>query len=199
LQDDDYGRIEQYIGKYWNSQGGVRFIDFLGYITRNRFEISSLWETEHGDPGAPANYRDPTTTEDSYLTLEPFSSFMNKVQDDPNLNLTSGVDFDDPSKYYQTSHVSLGWDVIDHPEVDFDGVISLFYYLAPIHLVMSRFVGTIYATENYYTGRNVQMSTIPQYSSMWDTTGVLNLLSGTTGGFSAIHQFSTQLSNPLPA
>lgn len=199
LQDDDYARIHSYVGKYWNASGGDRFVDFLGYITRTRFEIDALWEPENGDPGLPSNTRTLNSPSDEYVQLEPYSSFMTKVWKEPNFDFDLGHDEDKPGLSYPTSHVQLSWDVIDHPTIDMNGVASLFYYLAPIHLVLERFAATVYAHEDTYAASTVQGHTIPQYTGLWDNTALIEWKAGLRAQAHSVPQYTAQVPNPLPA
>lgn len=199
LQDDDYARIHSYIGKYWYASGGDSFIDFLGFITRTRFDIDSLWEPENGDPGLPSNTKTPNSPSDEYVLLEPYTSLMTKVWEEPGFNPLTGHDEEKPGLSYQTSHVQLSWDVIDHPSIDFNGVASLFYYLAPIHLVLERFAATIYASEDTYAASTAQLSTIPQYAAAWDNTAAIDWKAGTRTQVHSLPQYALQCPNPLPA
>lgn len=198
LQDDDYSRIHAFVGKYWNSSSGENFVDFLGYLSRIRFEIEELWEYEKGDPGQPSDQREPLSAIDEYDLLEPFNGGMQAIWDDPAFNPLSGIDTGSAGSVYPTSHIALAYDILDHPVIDRFSIASLFYYLAPIHLVLARFVGTIYAQDTLYSGVTIQGHTIPEFINAWDNEAIIHVRAGQTTQLHTIPQFIARQEVPLP-
>lgn len=188
LQDDDYARIHAYIAKFWNANGGERFVELLGYIHRVRFDIEQLWEYDTGDPGAPADYKEPLSDVDEYNLLEPFNQALSPVWEDPSLDPNDPIS-PHAGNVYPTAHVGLSYDILDHSTIDRYGVASLFYYLAPIHLVLSRFVGTIYVHEDLYAGVTVQGNVNPQFQQIWDNDARINRYWAGLSQLSCIPQF----------
>lgn len=70
--------------------------------------------------------------------------------------------------FYPTSHVELSWDTLEHPSVDKLDTLSLFYLLAPIHLVLQRFSETIYVEVDYVAGTAPLLYTIQEKSCKID-------------------------------
>ena len=194
LQDDDYARVMSYVNKYWYKSGGEHFIEFLGYVSRMRFEIEQLWEYEAGDPGEPSDDREPLSAVDEYTLLEPYNPSMQKIWDDPSFD--PSVNQVQMSNVYPTSHIALSYDIFDHPSIDTFGIASLFYYLAPIHLVLNRFVGTVYVHDDLYYGSTVQLNTISQHQALWDTIAHIDVYAGTRSRVSMISQFIAKLDFP---
>jgi len=198
LQDDDYARIHAYVGKYWNNSSGANFIDFLGYIKRTRFSIEQLWTDEKGDPGDPSNSTTPANAVDNYTQIEPMSAGASKVWNAVGFNFSDPKDPGYAGYQYPTAHVALSYDVVDHPNIDQLGVMSLFYYLAPIHLVLQRYVGTVFSTELLKAGLAPQVSTIEEAADSWDTTSLSEIKVGATTQVSTVIQRSVGITWPLP-
>lgn len=204
LQDDDYERIVDYIGGYWNESGGYRFMDMISFIKRQRYDIEQLFTEMKDDPGDPewVNFAEsslPKTQVDEYDDLEVAGSGQQLIFQSPNFALgDTGPDKADPSYKYRTSHIQLSWDIIDFPSVDFIGVTSLFYLMAPIHLVLDRFVGGIFAEERLRAGLGTQIHTINQGTAAWEHTGLINLSVNTTSQIHSINQGAVLIPFPLP-
>lgn len=166
LQDDDYARIMRYVGQFWKHNGADHFVDFMGLIKRTRFTMTQLWTEDIGDPGLPSFGTTPANQFDHYANLFSQSEYLpkiwNRMDFDPSLTKDQGL----AGAYYPTSHVELGYDMIDHPMTDDQklDVLSLFYLLAPIHLVMSRFVETIYTEVDVSLNVAPMLYTIQQRS-----------------------------------
>lgn len=164
IQDDDYARIVSYAYKFWNANGGDHFISFMGMLKRTRFEIEQLWTPEIGDPGLPSNNPNPANEFDYYKELLRRSEYLPKVWQNYNFDPSIHKDQGFAAYYYPTSHVELGWDMLEHPSIDKLDILSLFYLLAPIHLVLERFVQTIYVEIDYKAAVAPILYTIPQRS-----------------------------------
>lgn len=203
LQDDDYERIVDFIGGYWANSGGDNFIDMVSFIKRQRYEIEQLWTPLKDDPGEPTwtslvDSKEPLTEVDEYDGLNNLGQSQQVIFQAPGFKLGEGVDVADPAYVYRTSHVQLSWDLIDYPTVDFLGVVSLFYLLAPIHLVLHRFVGSIYAEEILRAGLAQQIHTIPQGSASWDNAAQYNTSLSTATQINTIPQGAVKVPFPLP-
>lgn len=164
LQDDDYARIVAYIGKFWNFSGGDHFVDFMGFIKRTRFNIEQLWTQDIGHPGSPSVTKEQANEVDYYPDLLRSSSYLPKVWENMAFTLTDTVDPGNPGFYYPTSHVELEYDQLERPNIDKLDVMSLFYLLAPIHLVLERFTSTIYVNIEYKAAVSPILYTIQQRS-----------------------------------
>lgn len=164
LQDDDYARIVTYVNKFWRFSGGDHFVDFMGFIKRTRFEIEQLWTQDIGHPGEPSVTDVPANENDYYPDLLRTSEYLPKVWDNLTFNLGDRVDPGLPGYYYPTSHVELEYNVLSRPNVDKLDVMSLFYLLAPIHLVLERFAATIYVKIDYKAVVSPILYTIQQRS-----------------------------------
>lgn len=143
LSDADLQRIMRFVARYWPHSGDGNFVKFISYVKNTRFEMYQLVTPDYGDPD-----RDPS--KDPYLYLE---------RHQPSLETwtTNRANFDwskDPiggfGGVYPTSHVEFDYDILAFPEPDFVGTTELFYFLAPIHLVLQRFNASIHAPEFYF-------------------------------------------------
>lgn len=136
LQDDDYARIVTYVSKFWRFSGGDHFIDFMGFIKRTRFNMEQLWTQDLGHPGSPSSGSEPANELDYYSDLVRNSAYLPRVWDNMVFTLTNNYDPGNLGYYYPTSHVELEYDALSRPNIDKLDVMSLFYLLAPIHLVL---------------------------------------------------------------
>jgi len=139
LSDDDLQRIQRYVAAYWPHSGDANFIRFLSYVKNTRFEIRQLVTPSYGDPLKNA-------AKEPYLYLEHFRPDMETwMHQRPSF----GWDKPEPPEgfggVYPTSHVELTYDILEFPNPDFRGSTELFYFLAPIHLVLERFSAEIFA------------------------------------------------------
>ena len=198
LQDDDYARLVDYMGFYWGQTSGDQFIKMLSWIKRQRYDIQQLWTEETGHPGEPSDSYDPISDADIYSSLEPLNQGDRKIFDSSAFNFNAG---DDPGiihHMYPTAHVQLSWDIIEYEEIDTLGVLSLFYYLAPIHLVLHRLVGTVYAeADNHHLGVGTQVQTIPQGHAVFDTTAQITEYFASTTQLQAIRQDAVAITSDV--
>ena len=163
LQDDDYARIVTYISKFWKLNGGDHFIRFMGFIKRSRLDIETLWTKSLGHPGDPIDNAIPANELDYYPILQRTSEYLPKVWNSP-LFSAQGVDQALPNYYYPTSHVEVEYDIFESPNLDKLDVLSLFYLMAPIHLVLERFAATVYVKVDYKAATTPLLYTIQQRS-----------------------------------
>lgn len=140
LDDFDYERVVRFIGAYWPNSGKRQFIDFLSFIKNVRFEMWQLWTKDYGDP-------DTDSTKDDYLWLERKLWRQKAVWETDGFDIAEPTPADGSGGVYPTSHVELEYDVITYGmDLDYRSIVQLFYYLAPIHLVLERFVAAVYGT-----------------------------------------------------
>lgn len=132
LSDQDFARIVDYVSAYWStgSSESPEFIKFIGFIKNMSLELTQLWTIDKGDN---ATSDDPIISR--YDFLEPYDDTMLPV-------------YKPTGKHYPTSHVALTYDASISQTIDQD-IIHLFYYLAPIHLVLERITGNIEAEIGY--------------------------------------------------
>lgn len=164
IQDDDYQRIVTYLSKFWKANGGDHFIDFMGFIKRTRFDIEQLWTDAIGDPGLPSIGATPANDKDYYSNLMSSSEYLPKMWQRLDFNPLLTVDQELNGSYYPTSHVELRYDVLDHPTIDKLDTLTLFYLMAPIHLVLERFNETINVNINLDAAIGPMLYTIQQRS-----------------------------------
>jgi hypothetical protein len=165
LGDEDYARIHDYIAEFWGD-GGIQksnFVNFLGYIKNMRLNMEMLWTKDQGDF---ANSDDPSVNFHEYLITE--SDVTNPI--------TAGGD------QYLTSHVELTYDAIATPEPNFNDLISLFYYFAPIHLVLERILGGIYVDVFLYNNISAHYDAIHHIIYEWKPEVTLEQFAITNNG-----------------
>lgn len=126
LSDEDLQRLYETVQIYWNESGSDdNFMKFIGFIKNIRFDLVALWSED--TPEHPAD--DPNN---EYPFLEPFDNTMKSITD-------GGTN-------WQTSHVELDFDLAQFREfykLNLDDLEQLFYYFAPIILVLERIVGKL--------------------------------------------------------
>ena len=127
LSDEDYARVHEWVERYWPESGTNQFARFIGFIKNMKLEVDQLYSDVLGDLQGQA-LTDPDNVNDQYPYLEP--------DPDDNYVWAGGTS-------YPTSHVQLRYDAILSPTVDETDLYFLFYYLAPIHLVLHRIVAEI--------------------------------------------------------
>lgn len=145
LSDADYARIMDWIEWYWPEGGNKNFAGFMGFIKNMRISIEQLWSKETIDdfsyealaPGGPVDHPNPAVfnVDDHYPFLEPLG--------DPRTPPLGSTYSNASGKLYLTSHIELRYDAVITPNPDLMDLFYLFYYLAPIHLVLERIVATI--------------------------------------------------------
>lgn len=127
LNDEDLQRLYERVQMYWPESGASdKFMKFIGYIKNMRLDLVFLW-TEDSDE-FPSD--DPDT---EYPYLEPF---------DP----TTMTSVKDGGNNWQTSHVEISYNLDQFNQfyvLNLDDIEQLFYYFAPIILVLERITGTI--------------------------------------------------------
>ncbi len=132
FSDEDYARLVEYIEAYWPQGGQPAFVRFLGFVRNLDLSLENLWTLDKGDN---ATSDDPEISK--YDMLEPYDAGMTPVY--------AG------GQWYQTSHVSLNYDATQALNFNSRELVHLFYFLAPIHLVLERMTGTFSAQFNYTT------------------------------------------------
>ncbi len=165
LTDEDYARIYRYIGEYWDDSAGSNFVDFMGFIKNTRFDIDQLWTEDAGD------YATSDDDEISkYPFLEPKESTFKPVYGS-NLSWNANAQTATNNKTYPTSHVQLNFDLSftsgSISAEDHEDIICLFYYLAPIHLVLERVNAAANVYFNSYKGTSPQVHNLEQTFYKW--------------------------------
>lgn len=133
LTDEDYYRINKFVGQYWPTGGTEGFVNFMAYIKNIRLEIRTLWSHD--------------TYEDDYKVFVPPDERGTAVYEkeiDASGKEVAG-------KWYPTSHVDLVYEAEKY-DLHVHDVVSLFYLLAPIHLVLLRIYSHIEAHTTYKDG-----------------------------------------------
>lgn len=116
LTREDYARVHTWVEHYWPESGNQNFARFIGFIKNMTLNVHQLWSDE-----VPPEL-------DYYPYLE---------------RVPRGVPVYDGGISYPTSHVELAYDPVVDPHVDLVDLFYLFYYLAPIHLVLERIVAEV--------------------------------------------------------
>lgn len=117
LTREDYARVHAWIEHYWPESGNQNFARFIGFIKNMTLNVHQLWSDEVS----------PELDYYPYLERTP-----------------RGVPVYEGGISYPTSHVELAYDPVVDPHVDLIDLFYLFYYLAPIHLVLERIVAEVY-------------------------------------------------------
>lgn len=178
LTDEDYARVYKYIGRYWDDSYGFKFVDFMGFLKSTRFEIEQLWTNDKGDFA---------TSDDveirKYDFLEPNHGQYQSVYGsslDWDLNKQTAKN----NLAYPTSHVQINYDLsyTDHTlsEKDMEDIICLFYFLAPIHLVLERINAAAEVTFEAYSdlGKSPQIHNYAHTFYVWEAALDLSLKAG---------------------
>ena len=116
LDQKDYARIHEWVEQYWPESGTPQFARFIGFIKGMNLNVNQLWSDE-----VPRD-------QDYYPYLE---------------RTPRGVPVYQGGISYPTSHVDLSYDALLDTDVDLVDLFYLFYYLAPIHLVLERIVADV--------------------------------------------------------
>jgi hypothetical protein len=125
LTDDDYYRLVSYVSSYWPASGTSQFVNFMGYLKNMRLATTELWSsTEAG---------------------KDYVVFVESGE--------AGTPVWEGGTWYPTSHIQMDYDVERFNAPDFKDLTALFYLLAPIHLVLSRFTATLEGSTEH-NGRN---------------------------------------------
>lgn len=131
ISDEDYSRIYRYVGHYWQHSGTETFVQFMGFIKNMRLELETLWTRDRGDY---ANSDDPELRQ--HLFLEPFNANeMIPVWEGAELEVGESPP---AGRDYPTSHVQINYDLTISDAPNITDLVNLFYFLAPIHLVLQR-------------------------------------------------------------
>jgi hypothetical protein len=148
LNDEDLQRMYEYVQLYWEESGSSNnFINFIGFIKNIRFDLVALWTEDTVD--APSD--DPNS---EYPYLEPYNDSMVSVKNG--------------GKHWLTSHTEIQYDLAQFDEfyiVNLDDLEELFYYFAPIILVLERVTGTLNVETPVY-GINSPSATVFEYG-LW--------------------------------
>lgn len=170
LSDDDHQRIMRYVARYWPHSGDGNFIDFLSFVQNVRFHIFQLSTPDYGNP-------DNNPSKDPHLYLERFNEFLeDKTYNRPDFDWDKEYPAEGFGGVYLTSHVELEYDAIKNPNgINQDDTTKLFYFLAPIHLVLERYVASVYAPQfNMYKTQVAGLDLIEPSIYTWKPDAVIN-------------------------
>jgi energy-converting hydrogenase Eha subunit F len=140
----DYARLNDWIEHYWVEGGTENFVRFIGFIKNMLLDVEQLWADEV--PGTQAAY-DASVIPDGNGVL-PVPAQESETDFYPRLDPYNGeAALWNSGVAYPTSHVQISYDLVLHQEngivMDPVEIFHLFYYLAPIHLVLQRIVADI--------------------------------------------------------
>lgn len=178
IADEDYARIYKYVAEYWQDSGTEDFVHFMGFIKNMRLEIDQLWTRDKGDS---ANSDDPEISKYSFLeifdpsTMLPAWSGLLTPEGIDTTAVPQGMD-------YPTSHVAISYDIAVSQSLDLFDLVNLFYYLAPIHLVLERINAAVNVTIPVYRGWAAQMHHYAQGHLVLDESfnGMIDYTNSTT-------------------
>ena len=144
LTQADYARLNDWVEHYWIEGGTDNFVRFIGFVKNMLLDVDQLWADEV--PGTQAAY-DASVIPDVNGVL-PIPEQVSTTDYYPRLEPYNGeVPLWDGGTAYPTSHVQIRYDLVLHQEnnivMDPIEIFHLFYYLAPIHLVLQRIVADI--------------------------------------------------------
>lgn len=161
LDDADYQSLMRYVARYWPYSGDGNFIEFLSFVKRIRLEIFQLNTPDYGDP-------DTNPAKDPYLYLERFNSLLETyTYDRQSFSWDKPTPPDGFGGVYPTSHVELEHDAIKFATPDYKDITHLFYFLAPIHLVLERFVQAVYVDFPMYQKGAVSIDLVDSSLYEW--------------------------------
>lgn len=116
FSDEDLQRLYEFIQIYWPESGtNDNYMKFIGFIKNARFDLVNLWSYDDGT--------------DTFPELEPRTA--------------KTVPAYEGGKHYLTSHVEIRLDLAQFGQyytVDLNDLETLFYYFAPIIVVLERVV-----------------------------------------------------------
>lgn len=181
LNDQDYQRVMDYVGSYWAHSGTKQFVEFLSFIKNVRFEMWQLWTLDHGDPDTG------DTEKDQYRWLERKLWRQQAVWETDSFDMAEPTSVDGTGGVYPTSHVELEYDVITYgTDLDWRSIVQLFYYLAPIHLVLERFVAAVYGKQiNTYRGDVASFDDTQFANYTWQPNANINSFGDMAASFDA--------------
>lgn len=169
LNDIEYEKVARFVSRYWPESGVPEFTRFMGFIKGMYMEMHQLWTESDGDP-------DQNPTVDYYKSLERLSTYDVPMWRKAGFSLSQVNQGLENGTVYPTSHVEIEVDVIESPEPDFVGLTSLFYYIAPIHLVLERFTSTVNAdTPPTYANRSAHYDRTDTGLYAWKPNAELNV------------------------
>lgn len=186
MSDADEQRVMRYISKYWPHSGDQNFVKFISFVKNVRFEIFQLNTPDYGDP-------DTNPAVDQYLYLERFVDQLEEwTYKRPGFAWSKTTPPAGFGGVYPTSHIELEHDAVTNPNPDYQGTTDLFYFLAPIHLVLERFVAAIYAPQfNTYQATIGSMDNTMNSRYEFSNDAEINVDTAIVGSFD--HSFSSTL------
>lgn len=141
---EDYARINDWVELYWPEGGTENFVRFIGFVKGMLLDIDQLWSDEV--PGTHDAY-EASVVPDGAGVL-PIPAQISNTDYYPRLEPNNGeIPVWNGGAAFPTSHVQIRYDMVLHLErgivMDAAEIFHLFYYLAPIHLVLQRIVADI--------------------------------------------------------
>lgn len=182
LTDEDYARIYRYIGEYWDDSGGVNFVNFIGFIKNMRFEIHQLWTRDAGDFALSDDEvisKYPFLEANEGLEVIGFGPIKPIYKSNTKWNLNAQTETD--NRDYPTAHVELSYNLEFISRMltadDVNDIVCLFYFLAPIHLVLERLTAEIRVDFKSYSnrGRSPQVHQYDQGFYHWNASKEFNV------------------------
>lgn len=171
LNDEDLQRMYEYVQLYWEESGSSdNFINFIGFIKNIRFDLVALWTEDTID--APSD--DPNS---EYPYLEPYNDSMVSVKDG--------------GSHWLTSHTEIQYDLAQFDEfyiANLDDLEQLFYYFAPIILVLERITGTLTVETPVY-GINSSSATVFEYGLWKPVQDFITKILGVTAFSSTVYAY----------
>lgn len=121
ITTEDYLRIFESLGIYYPQSGTVAFLNYIGFIKNVGLTASQLWSYDNGDA---------------------------RVY--PALTTIYGTPKWEGGTWFPTSHIELEYNIEQQPDLPETEVRSMFFKLAPIHLVLKSFDGAYFSYEDLY-------------------------------------------------
>lgn len=152
ISDEDYARLYRYVGMFWQDTSDDVFVKFIGFVKNMHLEMEQLWTRDKGDNAtsddAEISKYDFLEIFDPNNMIPVWEGAVNGSDVDP--NIVQGLD-------YPTSHVSISYDIVISTQIDLPDLVRMFYYLAPIHLVLERLQAAVNTEVPVYHGVVSQM------------------------------------------
>jgi hypothetical protein len=128
--DDVYDAFVKQAAQFFPEKGTGTFTSFLGFCLNAVLDMASLWSEDH-----KLFY-----TDSEVASLVGFNEVY------------------EGGTYYPTPHIELTIDAESSSTVSIDKLVELFYFLAPINLVIERIIVIAYATMSLNTAMHGQMT-----------------------------------------
>jgi hypothetical protein len=117
LNDEDFSRLVESLGRYYSMRGTKQFVNFIGFIKNINLKVSQLWAEE--------------STDDTYGDFYPEPQGLSAIDDPVN------------GTWFPTSHYRVEYDGDIFEDFADSEFIELFLKFAPIHVVLESFGAVI--------------------------------------------------------